>query len=105
MKHDGQQARKMALKLESDLFLAIAEDAEDDEMKDDKPNHEKLKRAAANSQLEEGASAHVEQRIKTVWAQNGLDKLEDDLSTAEAHEKARVELDHWLSYLRNGLHT
>jgi hypothetical protein len=106
MQHDCQQAKAMALKLESDLFLSPSEDVdEDDEMKDDKPSQEKLRRAAANSQLDEVASGRVGEKIRTLWEKNGLDKSEDEMSTAELHEKARIELDHWLSYLRNGLHT
>jgi hypothetical protein len=106
MQHDCQQAKAMALKLESDLFLATSEDVdEDDEMKDDKPNQEKLKETTANSQLAEAVSGRVEERIKMLWENNGLVKPEEQMSTAELHEKARIELDHWLSYLRNGLHT
>ena len=106
MQHDSQQAKAMALRLEADLFATPVEDAdEDDEMKDDKSNVDKLKRTGVNTQLEEAASGHVEQRIRMLWGQKGLDKAEDDLTFGEAREKARIELDHWLSYLRNALHT
>ena len=100
MQHDAQQAKAMAIKLESDLFVAPIQDADED--MDNKM--EGMVKDNAN-ELEEGASGHVTARIEYLWEQNGLNKPEAELSIGEATEKVRIELDHWLSYLRNALHT
>jgi len=100
MQHDAQQARAMAIKLESDLLVSPIQDADED--MDNKM--EGVVKDSAN-ELEEGASGHVTARIEHLWEQKGLNKPEAELSIGEATEKARIELDHWLSYLRNALHT
>ncbi len=108
---DGEKTKALALKLEEDL----TGDDEDDV----KPEPEEGERKLPG--LREKGSILVEETISRVLASQGLDKEELDaehrvrkvgyfitscgLQLICFIGQAKVTLDHWISYLRHGLHT
>lgn len=99
MKHDAAQAKAMALSLENQLIMSEEEQkAATDE---GKVLEEVAKKEA---QLLTRASDAVAARIETLV--KALEETEAGESKSESEierEKVRIELDQWVSYLRNGL--
>lgn len=87
LQHDAVQAKSLAMKLE-----VIAEALGGAE-------------AADGATAGEVGSKRVQQRIEEVHRRCGLDKEEGELGEEQVREKARIELDLWIAYLRNGLNT
>jgi hypothetical protein len=50
-------------------------------------------------------SDRVEAKIKELWDKYGLSGSDDELKPEQANEKARIGLDLFIAYLRNGLNT
>ena len=101
MKHDAAQAKAMALSLENQLLMS------EDEQKvasDEGKNLEEVakKEAQLLSRGSDVVAARVETLIKGLEAETseaGESKSESEIE----REKVRIELDQWVSYLRNGL--
>lgn len=107
--YDGENAKALAIKLEDDLVAPSP-----DEPSESKPDMSIDKPVRA---LEERGSHVVEETISRLLEKQGLDGAE--LNHEQAHLKvsivsfvraqtdfqARIVLDQWLSYLRNGLST
>lgn len=99
MKHDAAQAKSMALGLENQLLMS-------DEERQTAVNEGKALEEVAKkeSRLTSRASDTVQSRIDTLIKQ--LEETNTDEAKPEAElerEKVRIELDQWVSYLRNGL--
>ena len=99
MKHDAVQAKAMALSLEDQLLMS--ENERKAALEEGKSLEEVAKKEARI--LSRGSDV-VAARIETLT--KGLEEKETDESKSESEierEKVRIELDQWVSYLRNGL--
>ena len=108
MKHDCDQAKQMAIRLENDLFVTLPtttnEDGKSDHESGEKPvtngtadHHDRLPSERGSTII----AARIAEKLKT----RGLNRATEELSHDQMQEKVRFELDQWLSYLRNALHT
>lgn len=95
LRHDAAQARALAEKLEAERQAPTANGDATGEA--DGVNGDE---AAA-----ELGSARVQRRIEEAWRLSELDKVDEELDAEQSREKARIELDLWIAYLRNGLNT
>ncbi|GHJ83982.1 hypothetical protein NliqN6_0384 [Naganishia liquefaciens] len=101
MKHDAVQAKAMALSLEDQLLMS--ENERKAALEEGKSLGEVAKKEARI--LSRGSDV-VAARIETLT--KGLEETETDESKSESEierEKVRIELDQWVSYLRNGLNS
>lgn len=99
MKHDAAQAKAMALSLEDQLLMS---EQEQKAATDEGKVLEEL--AKKEARLLSRGSDVVAARIETLI--KGLDETAAGESKSESEaerEKVRIELDQWVSYLRNGL--
>ncbi|ODO03301.1 hypothetical protein I350_06151 [Cryptococcus amylolentus CBS 6273] len=107
--HDGETAKLFALRLEEELVG----DEEEEEKKEGDGKDEKAEKAAEEEKekkdvaeakgLTERGSDVVEEVIMRVLELKGLQG--EDLDPAQSIQRAKIILDHWISYLRNGLST
>lgn len=113
MRHDIDQARDIVLRQEEYLYSRPPKVKEEVKAEESSGDAMDVSIPAAGvpdlefSDLpEDRASAHVQARIQYIWETKGLSAVpEEALSEEQVAEKVRIELDQWLSYLRNGLHT
>jgi hypothetical protein len=99
MKHDAAQAKAMALSLENQLLMS--EEEQKAAMDEGKVLEEVAKK---EPRLLSRGSDVVAVRIETLI--KALEETEAGESKSESEverEKVRIELDQWVSYLRNGL--
>ncbi|KAJ9120250.1 hypothetical protein QFC22_003150 [Naganishia vaughanmartiniae] len=103
MKHDAAQAKAMALALENELMLS------EEERKIAEVEEKSLEDVArTNYRLLARGSEAVQARIqKLIQEAEDADKAasaeEVSVVVDMEREKVRIELDQWVSYLRNGL--
>lgn len=99
MKHDAAQAKAMALALENQLLMS--EQERQTAINEGKALEEVAKQ---ESRLLSRGSDTVQARIDTLIKSMEDTKTEEAKSEAELErQKVRIELDQWVSYLRNGL--
>lgn len=101
MKHDAAQAKAMALSLENQLLMS--EDEQKAASEEGKDLEEVAKKEA---RLLSRGSDVVAARIETLIKELETKTTEAGESRSETEierEKVRIELDQWVSYLRNGL--
>jgi hypothetical protein len=99
MKHDAAQAKAMALSLENQLLMS--EEEQKAAMDEGKVLEEVAKK---EPRLLSRGSDVVAVRIETLI--KALEETEAGESKSESEverERVRIELDQWVSYLRNGL--
>lgn len=99
MKHDAAQAKAMALALENQLLMS--EQERQTTINEGKALEEVAKK---ESRLLSRGSDVVQSRTDTLIKKVEETNTEEPKSEAELErEKVRIELDQWVSYLRNGL--
>ncbi|WVQ76941.1 hypothetical protein IAR50_006620 [Cryptococcus sp. DSM 104548] len=101
---DGENAKLFALRLEEEL---VGDDEEEEkekqgDVKEEKEVKEKSDVPGAKGLVERGSDV-VEEVIARVLESKGLQA--EELDSAQSIQRAKIILDHWISYLRNGLST
>lgn len=103
MKHDAAQAKAMALALENELLLSEEERkaAESEEKSLDDVVKKTYRLLARGS---DAVQARIEKLIQEAEEADKIESAEEVSVLVDLErEKVRIELDQWVSYLRNGL--